>query len=93
MLTIGQPLVVDAAGVHGFLRVHAEVDDAQDGHQHGVDDGAAAGEPVTMKSCRPLAMVGAMLDKYLLRAAAFGFVPMLPRCRSSGAELKSPICC
>ena len=40
---VGQPLVVHPAGVHGFLRVHAEVDDVEDGHQHGVDDGAAAG--------------------------------------------------
>ena len=39
---IGQPLVMDAAGVDRFLRVHAEVDDVEDRHQHGVDDRAAA---------------------------------------------------
>ena len=39
---VGQPLVVEAAGVDRFLRVHAEVDHVEDRLEHGVDDGAAA---------------------------------------------------
>ena len=40
---IGQPLVMEPGRVHRLLHIHPEVDDVQDGVEHGVDDGAPAG--------------------------------------------------
>ena len=40
---VGQPLVVDAPGVHRFLGVHSVIHDIQDGLHHGVDDRPTAG--------------------------------------------------
>ena len=94
-ITVGQPLVVEARGVDGLLRVHAEVDHVQDGEQDRVHDRAAAGAAGDeIEAGRPSPGSSASCSRASACRARRGSarVPMRPVASvRPGPALKSPI--